>query len=97
MTPRFHEAAETEHLEAIAFYESRQAGLGGDYLEEFEAALSRVAEAPARFRIERKPNIRRLSLIRFPLKIIFRELNGVVQILAVAHKRRRAVYWAGRL
>ena len=97
MIPRFHEAAETEHLEAVAFYESRQAGLGGDYLREFEGALSRIGEAPHRFRIERAPNVRRLSLVRFPLKIIFRELEGSVQILAVAHKRRRAGYWAGRL
>ena len=97
MTPRFHEAAEAEHLEAIAFYESRRAGLGRVYLREFEAALSRIEDGPGRFRIERKPNIRRLSLTRFPLKVVFREIEGVVQILAVAHKRRRAGYWSGRL
>lgn len=97
MRPRFHEAAETEHLETVAFYESRQAGLGRKYLREFEAALSRIAEAPLRFRLERQPNIRRLSLTRFPTKIIFRYLEGSVQILAVSHKRRRPGYWAGRL
>jgi hypothetical protein len=29
MTFRFHPAAEAEHLEQIAFYESRRQGLGG--------------------------------------------------------------------
>ena len=52
---RFHPAAEAEHLDTIAFYESRQPGLGGSYLHEFEAALSRISESPTRYRIERKP------------------------------------------
>jgi toxin ParE1/3/4 len=94
---RFHSAAEAEHLETVAFYESRQRGLGADYLAEFEAALSRIAESPGRYRLERKPNIRRLSLVQFPLKIIYRETASSVQILAVSHKRRRPGYWVGRL
>lgn len=97
MSYRFHPAAEAEHFETIAFYESRQSGLGGGYLSEFEQAASRIVEAPQRFRIERRPDIRRLSLIRFPLKIIFREASGSVQILAISHKRRRPGYWLGRL
>lgn len=36
MIYRFHPAAAGEHLDNVAFYESRQAGLGGDYLAEFE-------------------------------------------------------------
>jgi plasmid stabilization system protein ParE len=94
---RFHPAAEAEHLDTIAFYESRQPGLGGSYLHEFEAALSRISQSPTRYRIERKPDIRLLSLIQFPLKIIYRVASGSVQILAVAHKRRRPGYWVGRL
>lgn len=97
MTLRFHPAAEAEHLETVAFYESRQAGLGRVYLAEFEEALSRLTAAPHRYRIERKPDIRLLSLVRFPLKIIFREIDTSVQILALAHKRRRPGYWVGRI
>ena len=39
MKYRFHKAAASEHLESVAFYESRLAGLGADYLAEFEAAM----------------------------------------------------------
>lgn len=97
MIYRFHPAAEAEHYETIRFYESRGIGLGGDYLLEFEQVMKHVVEAPHRYRIERKPNIRRASLMRFSYKIIYRELERHVQVLAVSHKRQRPGYWAGRL
>lgn len=93
----FHPSAEAEHLEAIAFYESRQYGLGTEYLAEFERVLDVVSQEPTRYRIERKPNIRCVYLRRFPFKIIFRDVDATVQILAVAHKRRRPEYWLERL
>jgi toxin ParE1/3/4 len=51
---QFHPDAEAEHLETVAYYETRQAGLGASYLAEFESALERVCEAPNRYPIERK-------------------------------------------
>jgi len=56
-----------------------------------------VALTPHYYRIKRKPSIRRVSLRRFPFKVIFRDVEGVVQILAVSHKRRRPDYWLNRL
>jgi len=56
-----------------------------------------VVQTPHHFRIERKPNIRRVSLRRFPFKVIFRDVESIVQILAVSHKRRRPDYWLDRL
>lgn len=97
MIYRFHPVAEAEHLETIQFYESRSTGLGNDYLLEFEQVMGHVVEAPHRHRIERKPNIRKVSLKRFPYGIVYRTLEGYVQVLAVSHKRRRPGYWAGRL
>ena len=97
MSYYFHPAAETEHLETIGFYESRQAGLGLMYLNEFEQLLENVVHTPYRYRIERKPEIRCAFLSKFPFKIVFREVSGTVQVLAVAHKRRRPDYWINRL
>jgi toxin ParE1/3/4 len=93
----FHPGAEAEHFEAIAFFESRQPGLGAAYLAEIEALMASVAHAPHRYHVERKPNIRRIFLKRFPFTIIFRDVEGVVQVLVVAHKRRRPDYWLGRI
>lgn len=97
MTYRFHPLAEAEHYEAIQFYESRSAGLGRDYLSEFEQLMDNVVEAPHRCRIERKPDVRRATLRRFPYKVVYREFEAHIQILAVSHKRRRPGYWASRL
>lgn len=92
----FHPAAEAEHLESVAFYESRQAGLGAAYLTEFEKVMKRVCEGPQRYPIEREPDIRRIRMNRFPFTVLYREKDSVVQVLAVAHQRRRPQYWLGR-
>jgi toxin ParE1/3/4 len=93
----FHPGAEAEYLEAIAFFESRQIGLGAAYILELEAAMVSVTYNPCSYRIKRQPNIRYASLKQFPFKIMFRDDDSGVQILAVAHKRRRPDYWLDRL
>ena len=97
MSYQFHPEAEAEHLETVAYYEGRQAGLGASYLAEFESVLQRVCEAPNHYPIERKPDIRRITLRRFPFTVLFRESEGIVQVLAVAHHRRRPSYFLNRL
>lgn len=97
MTYGFHPEAEAEHLEAVAWYESRGAGLGARYLAEFEWVLSHVCEHPYRYRLERLPDIRRATMRGFPFTILYREINGQVEILAVAHHRRRPTYWIVRV
>jgi toxin ParE1/3/4 len=96
MTYSFHPAAEAEHLEQIAFYAGRQTALGARYHDHFLRAIQKVCEAPGRYAIEHPPDIRRVRLKPFPLTIVFRERNGTVEVLAVAHHRRRPGYWSGR-
>lgn len=76
----FHPAAEAEYLESIAYYESKRSGLGATYLGEFE----------------RRPDVRRMRMERFPFTVLYRENANTVQVLAVAHNRRRPQYWLGR-
>ena len=97
MNYQFHPAAEAEHLETVAYYELNRPGLGASYLAEFETALEKVCAAPRRYPIERQPEIRRILLKRFPFAVLYRVINDVVQVLAVAHYRRRPEYWLGRL
>lgn len=96
MRSSFLPDAESEHLQQVAYYEGQQAGLGARYLAEVAAALEYISEAPHRFPIARPPALRKLSLKRFPFTIFFRELSGVVQIVAIAPHRRRPGYWGGR-
>ena len=92
----FHPAAETEHLESVVFYESKRPGLGATYLLEFEFIMKNICENPHRYPIEKKPDIRRSRMKRFPFTVIYREFSDSIQILALAHNRRRPQYWLGR-
>ena len=92
----FHPAAEAEHLETVAYYESRRAGLGASYLAEFEQVMASICLSPHRYPIEVQSDIRRKKLSRFPFTVLYRESKENIQILAVAHDRRRPQYWLGR-
>jgi toxin ParE1/3/4 len=96
MNYRFHPVAEAEHLEQIVFYESRQQGLGSRYRTHFLRTIERICEAPAQYAVEQPRDIRRSRLRLFPPTVLYREQNGVIQILAVAHYRRRPGYWSVR-
>jgi hypothetical protein len=45
-------AAEAEHLETVAYYESKRLGLGTIYLVEFENILKGICDTPQRYPIE---------------------------------------------
>jgi len=97
MSYYFHPAAEAEHLESIAYFESKRAGLGASYLAEFERIMGIACAAPHRYPVEKLSGVRRIRMKRFPFAVLFREDSGTVQVLAVAHVRRRPQYWLGRL
>jgi hypothetical protein len=52
----FHPAAEAEHLEQIAFYESRQQGLGARYRDHFLKTIENVCATATRYPIEHPPD-----------------------------------------
>ena len=93
----FHPAAEAEHLETIAYFELKRPGLGATYLTEFEQVMKIVCKAPHRYPVEKEPDIRRIRMKIFPFTVLYRESSGSIQVLAVAHHRRRPQYWLGRL
>jgi len=92
----FSAAARVEHLEQVAYYESRQPGLGARYLTAFDAAMVKVCDAPDRYRIEFPPGIRRYRVPGFPHNILYRHSGADVEVLAVAPHRRRPGYWLDR-
>ena len=96
MTIWFHPEAEAEHLETVVYYETRRAGLGAHYLAAFEQALETVRANSHRYRIIHEPDIRRAPVARFPLSVIYRETSERIEILAVAHHKRRPAYWIAR-
>lgn len=93
----FHPAAEVEHLEQVTYLEQQQPGLGRRYLAEVEAAIARACTGSVKYPIAQAPDLRRIFVHGFPFTILFREVDGMIRILAVAHYRRRPRYWVGRV
>jgi toxin ParE1/3/4 len=92
----FSEAARAEHLEHVAFYEARRAGLGARYLSAFEAAIERACSSPDRFPVAHPPGIRRIRISGFPFSVLYRIAADEIEVLALAHHSRRPDYWTAR-
>lgn len=97
---RISEEADAEMAEAVRWYEEHRLGLGGEFLAAVDAAVARIEENP---RIGSQmprvvgEDIRRVFVRRFPYHVVYIEFPERVQILAIAHDRRRPAYWVGRL
>lgn len=92
-----HPEAALEHQQQVLYYQEQQRGLGVRYHAAFKVDLASACAAPHRFKVVRQPAIRKVGLQGFPFSVIYREVGDAVQVLAVAHHRRRPEYWAGRL
>ena len=96
---RFRPEAAEELLRARDWYASRVSELGDRFAAAIDATVQRVTARPLAFRVlPRVPSIRRAQLRRFPFTLLFRVLAGdVIEVVAVAHMRRRPGYWQIRL
>ena len=97
MTYRLHPSAVDEHLEHIAFYEAQQKGLGRRYDKAFEVAMRVICDSPERFKLVAEPGIRRAVLRGFPYFVLYHQVDDIVEVLAIAHHRRRPDYWHERV
>ena len=85
-----------QELEAATiWYEKRQPGLGGDFLGEYRATLSRILKEPERWRTIRGDN-RKLNFHRFPYAIVYSVQADALYVKAVMHLHRRPFYWKDR-
>jgi plasmid stabilization system protein ParE len=92
---RFHPAADLELSEAAEWYAAQRSGLGLEFMAAVRTKIFEVLEAPQRWRMV--DGTRRVLLGRFPYALVYRERpNNEVEIVAVAHLKRRPKYWQGR-
>ncbi|HEX6986059.1 MAG TPA: hypothetical protein VF170_11825 [Planctomycetaceae bacterium] len=101
MNHRVLPEADGEALEAALRYEDREPGLGNDFLAELERAFGSIRRDPGSLpRLEDYSGpheIRRCMLRRFPYAVVFLDRPGEALVVAVAHTRRRPLYWLDRL
>ena len=84
--------ASAELDDAFSWYLERSALAAESFLEEIDHSLLRIAERPDSFP-EIEDGARRCVLRRFPYSVIFRTARLSIQIVAVAHQKRRPGYW----
>jgi plasmid stabilization system protein ParE len=93
---RFHDAADAELTEAVAYYDGKALGLGDRFLAEVKSATRTIEKYP-----EIAPivdlGVRAKVLVRFPYSLMYVVDENELFILAVAHQSRRPAYWADRL
>ncbi|HEV8241813.1 MAG TPA: type II toxin-antitoxin system RelE/ParE family toxin [Thermoanaerobaculia bacterium] len=94
--PRWHVEALLDAQSARDWYAARSPLAARGFLLELEAAVSSVLEAPLRYP-RGKAHTRRHSFPgRYPYTLVYRFVDGEVEIVAVAHDKRHPDYWLHR-
>jgi plasmid stabilization system protein ParE len=91
----FHPEALAEAEAAVAWYRERSFRAAEAFTDELTKAVATISEAPQRWPIF-ETGCRRFPLRRFPYLVIYREKPLSIEVLAVAHGRRRPGYWRTR-
>ena len=92
----YHPAVEAELWEIKRYYEERVAGLGGEFIDEFERQVLGLAATPKRWSVV-TGDIRCCLMRRFPYVIYFREVgHDLIRVTVVRHHKRHPGYGAGR-
>jgi toxin ParE1/3/4 len=91
----FHPDALAEAEAAAVWYQERSLRAAEGFVGELEKGIDAVSEAPHRWPIY-ELGCRRYPMVRFPYLIIYRETTTSIQVVAVAHGRRRPGYWRMR-
>jgi len=94
-TVHIHPAALEEAEAATDWYRERSRRAAERFLNELGRAIEQISGHPEQYP-ELAFGTRRMVLGRFPYVIVFRETLTAVEIVAIAHGRRRPGYWRNR-
>jgi plasmid stabilization system protein ParE len=92
----FHLGAALEYDSTFEWYLERSEVAASRFIVEVELALVAIGENPDRWPLGRR-GTRKFILPNFPFALIYREFPSKIQIIAVAHGKRRPDYWKERL
>lgn len=91
----FHEEAALEYEAALEWYLERSVLAASKFDEALSRGIDMIVDAPSRWPAG-SHGTRRFLLQRFPFAIVYRELPAAIQVLAIAHARRKPGYWKQR-
>lgn len=96
----FRPEVELDIQKAAAWYESREEGLGGEFVEEIICAWDEIAARPLIGSVRHSSlDIRWRYPARFPYRVIYRvnEQERSLLVIAVLHAARQEKHWKRRV
>jgi plasmid stabilization system protein ParE len=88
--------AAEELAAAVAWYEKRRAGLGGEFYGAIVRTMNRIAEMPEAGSPFRDLKARRMLVAGFPYQVVYRIDSDDIHVIAFAHLKRRPGFWRHR-
>ena len=92
---RLHPLAADEAEAARSWYSERNSDAAAEFLGDLNAAMAAISEAPGRWpRLDNR--YRRFLLRNFPFSVVYLPHADKLEVIAIAHHRRRPGYWRER-
>ena len=94
------EPAEIEYQEAAAWYRDREARVAERFIAETRRTLELIETFPqigGRVPGVQDEDVRQMPIHSFPYQIVFLRLADRIEVVALAHNRRRPAYFVKRL
>ena len=89
--------ASDELTDAIRWYEAQKPGLGAEL---FDAVTATIEGIERQLEIGTAaypdPQTRRVLVSRFPYQVVYRLAEDQIEVVAIAHLKRRPGYWKHR-
>jgi plasmid stabilization system protein ParE len=91
-----HPEAIAEARDAREWYEARSTEAASAFMAELDLAIDSICEFPDRW-AKYLHGTRRYLMKRFPYLVVYRATTDKLQVIAVAHGKRKPGYWRHRL
>jgi plasmid stabilization system protein ParE len=90
---RLRPAAARDFAADFRYYEKQHAGRGRRFVAAVDGLLEQIAASPYRYPLLFEPDIRSAKVARFPYRVVYIVIGADIDVLAVAHAKRRPGYW----
>lgn len=91
----FHPAAIAEAAAAVRWYGEISPSIASAFISELDRAIDCIAASPDSWPPYLE-NTRRFIFKRFPFFLVYRVNHGAIEVVAVAHGKRKPGYWTPR-
>ena len=92
----FHPAARGEFIAAADYYEAAVSGLGDRFLQVVRGTTAMLLQHPEAGSV-RVGQARRVVVTGFPYDVVHQVRHELLEVIAIAHHRRRPGYWRERV